>query len=74
MEINNNINIYKGDCLELMKDIQDKSVNLILCDLPYAITGMSWDSLIPFDELWNEYNRILKDDSNVVLFCSGLFT
>ena len=43
MEINNNINIYNGDCLELMKDIQDKSVSLILCDLPYAITGMSWD-------------------------------
>ena len=74
MEINNNIYIYNGDCLELMKDIQDKSVSLILCDLPYAINGMSWDSLIPFDELWNEYNRILKDDGHVVLFCSGLFT
>lgn len=68
------IDLRKGDCLELMKDISDKSINLILCDLPYNITSMKWDCLIPFDKLWEQYNRIIKDNGNIVLFSSGLFT
>lgn len=66
--------LYKGDCLEEMKKIPDKSVDLILCDLPYQMTGMKWDSLIDLDRLWEQYNRILKEEGNVVLFCAGMFT
>lgn len=68
------IEIILGDCLEKMKDIPDKSIDMVLCDLPYNITSMSWDCLIPFDKLWEQYNRIVKDNGNIVLFSSGLFT
>lgn len=68
------VELYCGDCLEIMKNISDKSVDMILCDLPYNITSMSWDCLIPFDKLWAEYNRIIKPDGNIVLFSSSLFT
>ena len=57
-----------------MNKIEDKSVDLILCDLPYGSTQCSWDSIIPFDKLWEQYNRVLKDTGIVVLFSSGLFT
>lgn len=68
------IDLKQGDCLELMKDIPSKSVDLILCDLPYQMTSCSWDKMIPFNELWEQYNRLLKDGGNIVLFSSGLFT
>ena len=68
------IKLYNGDCLVEMNKIEDKSVDLILCDLPYGSTQCSWDSIIPFDKLWEQYNRILKDTGIVVLFSSGLFT
>lgn len=68
------IDLRCGDCLEEMKKIPDKSVDMILCDLPYNMTSMSWDCLIPFDKLWEQYNRIIKDNGNIVLFSSGLFT
>lgn len=68
------IDLRYGDCLELMKEIPDKSVDVILCDLPYNMTSMSWDCLIPFDKLWEQYNRIIKDSGNIILFSSGLFT
>jgi len=57
-----------GDCLEVMKEIEDNSIDLILCDLPYGTTSCSWDIVIPFDQLWNEYKRIRKDNSAIVLF------
>jgi len=69
-----NLKLYNGDCLDIMKSIDDNSIDLILCDLPYAITKISWDILIPFDKLWEEYKRIIKDDGNIVLFSSGKFT
>ena len=69
-----NYEIYKGDCLELMKDIPDKSVDMILCDLPYGTTKCSWDIVIPFNELWKQYNRIIKDNGAIVLFSSQPFT
>lgn len=69
-----NIELYKGDCLEIMKDIPDKSVDMILCDLPYGITQNKWDIIIPFELLWDEYNRIIKDNGAVVLFGSEPFT
>lgn len=68
------IKLYNGDCLVEMNKVEDKSVNLILCDLPYGSTQCSWDSIIPFDKLWEQYNRVLKDTGIVVLFSSGLFT
>ena len=68
------INLYKGDCIELMKDVPDKSVDMILCDLPYGTTSCSWDSVIPFKPLWGQYNRIIKDNSAIVLFGSEPFS
>ncbi len=59
--------IHKGDCLELMKEIKDKSVDMILCDLPYGTTRNKWDSVIPLDELWKQYERIIKDNGAIVL-------
>ena len=69
-----NIQLLKGDCLELMKQIPDKSVDLILCDIPYGSTQNPWDIIIPFDKMWNSYNRIVKQNGNIVLFSSGNFT
>ena len=64
-----NINkIYNGDCLELMKQLDDHSIDMILCDLPYGTTRAKWDSIIPFDKLWEQYNRIIKDNGAIVLF------
>ena len=59
--------IYQGDCLELMKSLDDKSIDLILCDLPYGSTKNHWDSIIPFDKLWFQYERIIKDNGAIVL-------
>ena len=66
--------LYCGDCLEVMKEIPDKSIDMILCDLPYGTTACSWDSVIPFEPLWEQYNRIIKDNGVVALFGSGTFT
>lgn len=63
-----------GDCLELMKEIPDKSIDLILCDLPYGTTACKWDVLIPFKSLWEQYNRIIKDNGAIVLFGSEPFS
>jgi len=57
-----------------MKDIPDKSIDMILCDLPYGITKNKWDCVIPFRDLWDAYNRIAKDNAAIVLFGSGMFT
>lgn len=66
--------LLQGDCLELMKDIPDKSVDLILCDLPYGTTKCKWDTVIPFDKLWEQYNRIIKDNGAIVLFGNEPFS
>ena len=62
------IDLYNGDCLELMKSIPYKSVDMILCDLPYGTTQNKWDNTIPFEPLWEQYNRIIKDNGAIVLF------
>ena len=62
------IHLLQGDCLELMKDIQDKSIDMILCDLPYGTTENKWDCVIDLNLLWNEYNRMIKDNGAIVLF------
>jgi site-specific DNA-methyltransferase (adenine-specific) len=67
--------IYLGDCLKLMpKHIEDKSVDLILADLPYGTTQNKWDSVIPLSDLWNEYKRVIKDNGAIVLFSAQPFT
>ena len=66
--------IYNEDCLEGMKAIPDGSVDAVICDLPYGTTSCPWDSVIPFDELWREYNRITKPTAPIVLFGSQPFT
>lgn len=63
-----NIELYLGDCLSFMKNIPDKNVDLILCDLPYGTTACKWDEIIPFNLLWAHYNRIIKDDGAILLF------
>jgi len=71
---NSNYNIINGDCLVEMKNIKEKSIDMILCDLPYGMTKNAWDIVIPFDKLWYEYNRIIKDNGAIVLFGSQPFT
>jgi len=66
--------ILNGDCLELMKDVPDGSVDMILCDLPYQTTSLEWDVLIPFEPLWEQYERIIKDNGAIVLFGKNPFT
>ena len=68
------IEIKQGDCLELMKDIPDGSVDMILADLPYGTTACKWDTIIPFEPLWEQYERIIKDNGAIVLTASQPFT
>ena len=68
------INLMHGDCLELMRDIPDGSVDMILCDLPYGTTQNKWDSVIPFESLWEQYWRVLKRNGAVVLTAAQPFT
>jgi site-specific DNA-methyltransferase (adenine-specific) len=68
------VKLLQGDCLELMKDIPDQSVDLILCDLPYGTTACKWDTIIPFDFLWEQYLRIAKDKAAIIITSSQPFT
>lgn len=70
-----NIKLIQGNCLEKMKDIKDKSIDMILCDLPYGQTARNeWDVIITYDKLWEQYKRIIKDNGAIVLFANGMFT
>ena len=66
--------IKQGDCLELMKEIPDKSIDMILCDLPYGTTKNKWDSVIPLNKLWKQYERMIKDNGAIVLFSQMPFS
>ena len=66
--------VIEGDCLEVMKGIPDKSVDMILCDLPYGTTACKWDTIIPFEPLWEQYKRIIKPNGAIVLTASQPFT
>lgn len=66
--------IHCGDCLDLMPQIADNSVDMILCDLPYGTTACKWDVIIPFDKLWEQYKRICKPNTAIVLFGKQPFT
>jgi len=66
--------VHCGDCLNIMQQIPNKSVDMILCDLPYGTTQNAWDSLVPLDKLWEQYERIIKDNGAIVLTSQGIFT
>ncbi len=66
--------VIEGDCLEVMKKMPDGCIDMILCDLPYGTTQNKWDSVIPLEELWRQYKRVLKPNGVVVLTSLGLFT
>lgn len=66
--------LLNGDCLELMQDIPEKSIDMILCDLPYGSTACKWDSVIAFEPLWKQYNRVIKANGAIVLFSAQPFT
>jgi site-specific DNA-methyltransferase (adenine-specific) len=66
--------VYNEDCLEGMNRIDDKSIDMILCDLPYGTTACKWDTIIPFEPLWEQYERIIKDKGAIVLTASQPFT
>jgi site-specific DNA-methyltransferase (adenine-specific) len=68
------IQLMQGDCLELMKGIADKSVDNLLCDLPYGTTACKWDTVIPFEPLWDQYERVIKHGGAIVLTASQPFT
>lgn len=68
------IDLYNGDCLTLMDNIPDKSIDMVLCDLPYGCTKCSWDVIIPFDKLWAQYKRICKDNAPILLFGNEPFS
>ena len=66
--------LFEGDCLEIMKQFPDNSIDMVLCDLPYGTTQNKWDSIINFDDLWQQYHRIVKSNGAIVLTGQGLFT
>ena len=68
------IKLYNGDCLEVMKNIPDNSIDMILCDPPYGITACDWDNIISYDDMWEQYERIIKKEGTIAIFSSGLFT
>lgn len=68
------IELLHGDCLKLMKKIPDRSIDMILCDLPYGTTRNKWDSTLPLDVMWEQYNRIIKENGAIVLFSAEPFT
>jgi site-specific DNA-methyltransferase (adenine-specific) len=70
----NGITIYHGDCREILPPMGDKSIDMILCDLPYGTTTCKWDTIIPLEFLWEQYKRLLKDNRAIVLTASQPFT
>jgi site-specific DNA-methyltransferase (adenine-specific) len=66
--------LYLGDCLEVMKQIPDNSVDMVLCDPPYGTTACKWDTVIPFEPLWREYERVTKPNAAIVIFGSEPFS
>ena len=66
--------IFQGDCLEVMNELDDNSVDLVLCDLPYGTTRNKWDSVIPLDDLWKQYRRVVRRRGVIILSSQGKFT
>lgn len=74
MKLDDKYKLINGDCLEVMKNIPDKTIDMILCDLPYGTTACKWDTIIPFEPLWEQYERVIKDNGAIVLFGSEPFS
>lgn len=72
--MNENVKLYLGDCLEIMPSIPDGSCDMILCDLPFGVTANEWDIIIPFDDLWKQYKRLIKKRCPIVLNASQPFS
>lgn len=70
----NKVTLFNDDCLKILPSIPDKSIDLIVCDLPFGTIACEWDNIIDFKEMWAQYERIIKDDRAIVLFGSGQFT
>ncbi len=68
------VRVFHGDCLEIMKHIPNGSIDMILCDLPYGTTACKWDIIIPFDKLWEQYERVIKPNGAIVLFGNEPFS
>lgn len=68
------VTLYQGDCLQVMPDLEARSFDAIICDLPYGTTACKWDSVIPFEPLWEQYKRLIKPNGAIVLFGSQPFT
>lgn len=66
--------VYHGDCLKIMKDIPDQSINMILCDLPYGVTRNKWDSVLDLNSLWKQYERIIKNNGVIILHGQDKFS
>lgn len=64
--------VIQGDCLEVMKNFPDKSINMILCDLPYGTTQNKWDSIIDLNELWKQYERIITDNGCIAYYSKNV--
>jgi site-specific DNA-methyltransferase (adenine-specific) len=69
-----NCDLYHGDCFDIFPSIPDKSVDMILADLPYGTTACKWDTILPFDKLWEAYKRVCKPNAAIVLTASQPFT
>ena len=67
------IELLHGDCLDLMKNIADNSVDMVLCDPPYGTTANKWDSIIPFDKMWKQLNRIIKRGGYLLVWFRAIF-
>ena len=65
--------IRQGDCLKLMNELPDNSIDMVLCDLPYGVTRNVWDKKLPFDKLWQQYKRVAKPSAAILLFGQGKF-
>ncbi|HAV5356858.1 TPA: site-specific DNA-methyltransferase [Acinetobacter baumannii] len=72
--MNNKIQLMLGDCLDRMREVETGTVDMILCDLPYGTTCCKWDVVIPFKQLWEQYERVIKDNGAIVLFAAQPFT
>lgn len=69
----NTINLYNADCFDILPTLKENSVDMVLCDLPYGTTQNPWDIILPWEKLWTQYNRVVKDNGAIVLFAQGLF-
>lgn len=72
--MNENLSLFQGNCMDIMPQLPDRSVDMVLCDLPYGTTACKWDVVIPFEPLWEQYSRLIRSDGAIVLFATQPFT